>query len=116
MHDMKPGQLLATMALYARAGQEAAVYNGATADQQMLIRRGMRSYTIFRGPGGTQPAVLWTITFSDWNAHDAWAKAYNNMHKTAAELAADKRMDGATARTEHRHYILHDGWWEDECP
>jgi hypothetical protein len=115
-HDIKGGSILSTMVYYARPGQENTVYQGIMAQNRLLMANHMQSYTVFRGPGGDQPAVVWAMTMPNFKAHDAWLKAGNNIHETPMQMAEDKRLEGATLRVAHYHYILHDGWSQSMCP
>jgi hypothetical protein len=108
--------ILATMTYYAKPGQEAALYNGLVAQNTILTNHHVQAPMLYRGPGGDDPAAMWTIAFPSWAAHDAWLKSADAIPESASEKANDKATNAATQRMEHRHYVLHDGWAVTSCP
>jgi hypothetical protein len=107
------GAILSTETLYARPGQDEALYRATILQNQTLARHHLATYTVYRGPGGTQPAVYWQMTFPNMTAHDAWFKAANNMVESASEKAADNRGEAATLRALHGHYVMKEGFSMD---
>src|SRR5579872_4543044 len=113
---IKGGALLATMEYWPRPGQTDVLYQSLLADNQMLKRHGLRQYNLYKSSSSDGPALVWTISFPSVKAHDAWLDSADKIHESAAELANDKRMESATARVVHSHYVLHDGWAQTSCP
>ncbi len=115
VHSLSGGTILAQSVLYARPGQDDALYRGTLAQAQALKEHGFQTFTVYRGPGGAQPAVVWEIAFPNFRAHDGWFHDTDKMRESAAEKANDKNVDAATMRFEHRHYVLREGWWQNSC-
>lgn|GEM_PF-4820694 len=96
--------ILSTMTYYARPGQENVVYASLVEQNEKLAARGIQTWVLYRGPGGSQPAAFWTLPSADFAAHDAWLK------QVEKALPDDPVFDAAVLRMEHRHYVMHDGW------
>ena len=77
MHHLPTGTILAQSILFARPGEEDTLYRGTLAEAKIFKEHGLPSYTVYRGPGGAQAAVVWEIVFTGFKAHDAWLKAIN---------------------------------------
>jgi hypothetical protein len=107
---MSAASILSTTTYYARSGEEQKLYDAVAAQNQILAKNHLQTYTLFRGAGGSQPAVFWEMTFPNMAAHDAWFKHANTMVETAAQKAIDNQADAATLRVQHAHYFFHNGF------
>ena len=113
MGQLPGGTILSTETLYARPGKDEALYRDTMLQNQILAKHHLATYTLYRGAGGSQPAVYWQMTFPNVAAHDAWFKAANNMAESASEKAIDDRAEAETLRAIHQHYLMKAGYTMD---
>jgi len=58
MSQLAGGTILSTETIYARPGQDETLYRATLVQNQILARHHLATYTVYRGPGGVQPAGL----------------------------------------------------------
>lgn len=107
--------MLATMSYWPRPGKADELYQGLVSENQTLAKHGLRQFALYRNSAKDGPALVWAIVFPNAKAHDAWLNAASKIHESPSEMAADKRVDGATSRMVHGHYLLQDGFTVTPC-